>query len=448
MNASAAHNLADRIHARLTAPGYKRWRARVEATGGCLKPVHLTGSRTLIDPGTGTILDRYHGVIYAPCGNRRESVCPACSDRYASDAFHLIRCGVSGGKTVPATVTDKPRLFLTLTAPSFGAVHTRPVTRTGKPRPCPCGEFHHPDDARLGTAIDPDTYDYRGAVLWQGHASELWHRFTIQLRRELATAAGIRAKDFPQHARVSYAKVAEYQKRGLVHFHAVIRLDGPTGPDDPAPDWADTELLEHATRAAATTATVSKTFLINGREENHTFTWGNQIDLRVIANPGDVEDNHGHITDQALAGYIAKYATKGTSTSETPDRPIRSERDIDHLTVHPHHKRMIATAWDLGGNEDLTHLRRWAHMLGFRGHFLTKSQRYSVTFTQLRGDRRAWQHHAALQALGVEPGSVVVINHWNHTGNGHADDAERELAEAIYQRKRDNRTTNKKEDTP
>ena len=28
-------------------------------------------------------------------------------------------------------------------------------------------------------------------------------------------------------------------------------------------------------------------------------------------------------------------------------------------------------------------LRRWAHMLGFRGHFLIKSRRYWVTVTDL-----------------------------------------------------------------
>ncbi|WP_370876690.1 replication initiator [Amycolatopsis thermophila] len=440
-------DLATRIQHRLRAPDYRTWRARVEATGGCLKPVHLSGFRKLIDRSTGTVLDRHAGTIYAPCGNRRASVCPACSDRYAGDAFQLIRAGVAGGKTIPTDVADRPRLFVTLTAPSFGAVHTRPTTRHGKPRPCSCGTFHHPDDPRLGTAIDPDAYDYRGAVLWQGHAGELWHRFTIRLRRELATAAGLRVKDFSQHARLSYAKVAEYQRRGLVHFHAVIRLDGPDGPHDPAPAWADADLLEHAVRAAAQTAQVTKTLDLDGRTEEHTFTWGQQLDIRVIHRPDQVEDRHGNLTDQALAGYIAKYATKGTSTSETPDRRVHSERHIDHLDVHPHHKRMIRAAWQLGGNDDLAFLRRWAHMLGFRGHFLTKSQRYSLTFTQLRGNRRAFQQHTALHALGVEPGSVVVVNHWNYTGNGHADDAERELAEAIYQRKRDNRAT-KKEDKP
>ena len=34
---------------------------------------------------------------------------------------------------------------------------------------------------------------------------------------------------------MQYAKVAEYQARGLVHFHALIRLDGSDGPGSPAP---------------------------------------------------------------------------------------------------------------------------------------------------------------------------------------------------------------------
>ena len=53
-----------------------------------------------------------------------------------------------------------------------------------------------------------------------------------------------------EHARLSYAKVAEYQRRGLVHFHAVIRLDGPDGPTDPPPAGLDLAAL----RAAITTA--------------------------------------------------------------------------------------------------------------------------------------------------------------------------------------------------
>jgi hypothetical protein len=33
---------------------------------------------------------------------------------------------------------------------------------------------------------------------------------------------------------------------------------------------------------------------------------------------------------------------------------------------------------------------RWLHMLGFRGHFNTKSRRYSTTLGRLRAERRTW----------------------------------------------------------
>lgn len=113
-------------------------------------------------------------------------------------------------------MAGKPRLFVTLTAPSFGPIHGHRTTATGKRIPYGCVIYHHPADARVGTPIDPDCYDYDGAVLWNAHAGELWHRFTVRLRRELARLAGVRVRDIDLIARVAYAKVAEYQWRGLI----------------------------------------------------------------------------------------------------------------------------------------------------------------------------------------------------------------------------------------
>ncbi|MFD1049569.1 replication initiator, partial [Kibdelosporangium lantanae] len=59
-------------------------------------------------------------------------------------------------------------------------------------------------------------------------------------------------------------------------------------------------------------------------------TWGAQLDIRPIA-ATDVEDETGAISEVKLAGYVAKYATKGTGKSEAADRPIRSQLDIDFL---------------------------------------------------------------------------------------------------------------------
>jgi hypothetical protein len=443
----------DLVTARLRDRDFPTWRAQVDATKGCAAPIHLTGSSAVLDRDGAVLLERA-GTVLAPCGNRRESVCPACSDRYAADAFHLLRAGLAGdeSKGVPASVTDRPRAFLTLTAPSFGPVHTRKVTARGVVVPCRCGERHHVDDPRIGCAVDPDTYDYTGAVLWQAHAGALWARFTLTLRRALAAALGVRVRDFKDYARLSYAKVAEYQRRGLVHFHAVIRIDGPEGATDPAPaGFGDAELraaVTHAARIATITTTrPDGTALALG--------WGAQLDLRPVTASAarQVEDADGAITDTALAGYIAKYATKTTGATPGADRPIREIEHVEHLDLTAHHAAMIRTAWDLGGLEgyEELNLRRWAHMLAFRGHFLTKSQRYSVTFRAIRADRRLWRLVQDLTELGErtedsndispDPTMVTVINEWWPVRFGHRDDGERELAAGIAEKHRARRRT-------
>jgi hypothetical protein len=90
-------------------------------------------------------------------------------------------------------------------------------------------------------------------------------------------------------------------------------------------------------------------------------------------------------------------------------------------------------------------------MLGFRGHFLTKSRRYSTTFGAIRHERRTWrllQDLARLDAetddpneIPIDPSTVTVINDWMPVRFGHRDHAERELALAIAERNRQHRAT-------
>ena len=87
------------------------------------------------------------GVIYKPCGNRRAAVCPACAEVYRADTYQLVLAGLQGGKGVSENVRRHPCAFPTLTAPSFGLVHStrakdgrNRTCRPGrKPRPCPHG---------------------------------------------------------------------------------------------------------------------------------------------------------------------------------------------------------------------------------------------------------------------------------------------------------------------
>ncbi|MFE0698965.1 replication initiator [Streptomyces sp. NPDC058872] len=396
--------------AKLAAAGHLAPLARqISTLGGCAHPIRLAGHRTRLDSATGEILDHFDssrlpaGELLVRCGNRRVTRCPACSTVYRYDTYQLIASGLRGGKTVPTSVAAHPRVFATLTAPGFGPVHNRPDT--GR---CHCGHTHPDDDPLLGTPLDPDRYDYAGAVLWNAHAPALWARFTTHLRREIAKAAGLTQRILRDHATLSYAKVAEYQKRGQVHFHAVIRLNGPTGPASIPPAWATTQLLDHAVRAAATRTRVhhegeppkqpqpAGDIPAPQPQNSHrggrlVFRFGRQIDVRPIRS---TDFTGGPVTDRHVAAYIAKYATKGAETTTgTLDRRLRFLAELAGHDITDHARRMIHTAWSLATERAHAHLRlrQWAHMLGFRGHFSTRTRHYSTTLAHLRAERTAWR---------------------------------------------------------
>ena len=426
---STVDTLDKEISQFMSSPAYAHWRARTEAARGCLRPIRLAGQYQIARKTTGEVLHDHSGRVMVPCGTRRASICPSCSERYAADAFHLIRAGLSGdeSKGISPAVAKAPMVFATLTAPSFGAVHSRRLSRRGYVIPCACGERHPDADTRVGGAIDPDEYDYVAAVLWQAHVGELWRRWTVAVRRQLAMAAGIRVRDFRAEATISYSKVAEYQKRGLVHFHAVVRIDGPDGPGSPAPDWVTTDVIGHAITAAAAQVAV-ETRRPSGAEL--VLRWGPQVDVKPIDRNGG-----GSAT---IAGYIAKYATKDSGAADGCDRPLKSRDQINRVTANGHYRRMMRVAWDLGGlpRYDRLNLRRAAHRLGFRGHFLTKSQRYSVTLAELRRARQVHRMAELLASLDVTEDDITVINHWEMTGIGHTSEAQVALAEAIGDRLR------------
>jgi len=61
-------------------------------------------------------------------------------------------------------------------------------------------------------------------------------------------------------------------------------------------------------------------------------------------------------------------------------------------------------------------------MLGFRGHFSTKSRAYSTTLTTLRAERAQHQREtSATTSLWPEPedDTTLVIAHWQFLGQDH-----------------------------
>lgn len=418
------------------------WLAHVRAAAGCSNPVRLTGAIEHLDPTTGALLSRQDtadmpdGVLYKACGNRRASVCPHCAEIYRADAYQLIRAGMIGGKGVDPAVAAHPGVFPTFTAPSFGVVHTRRTSKTGQPIPCrprrnpevcphgvelACRLTHAKGEHILGQPLCMDCYDYDAQAVWNSYAGELWRRTTETIKRYLNKMA--RRIGAPE-VRARACKVAEFQARGVVHFHAVMRLDtyDPDHPEVvlPAPDGLDVVDLVDAVRYAAR-ATRFRTPPHPDKPDGWPIAWGEQVDVIPLRVRADQE-----ITDELVAGYFAKYATKSTEATGHVSRRLNSDT-IDLYTgqdprLHrppTHTERLIDACWTLGRHHDWSKLRRWAHMLGFGGHFLTKSRAYSVTFRALRDTRVHWRRTVEQdQAADTDGDTTLIVGTLTYAGSG------------------------------
>jgi len=449
--------------------GFERWMRQVQHAGHCARPVRLVGEVEEVDHQTGEARESFStddepdGILLKACGNRRASRCLSCSEVYRADAWQLIAAGLRGGKGLPETVANHPRLFVTFTAPSFGPVHARreqnaralpcrprdPRARCPHGRPVGCWRRHEPDDDALGSPLCPQCFDYEPAVLWNALAPELWRRTTIYLRRALARRAGMRPADFRQFIRVAYAKVAEYQQRGAVHFHAVIRLDAAPPPDDPdrvepPPAPFTAELLAEAIRDA--TAAVAVALPSTRRAPARAIGWGEQLDIQTI----EAGTNAGEtLSAEAVAAYIAKYATKSTEGFGPALDHRLTAGDLDHLDVSEHVAELVRTCWRLGADPSLAGLglRRWAHMLGFRGHWSTKSRRYSTTFTALRRARVEHIRRRLLDPWGrpATEGATVAFGEWRYAGRGYRTAADAWLASSAAAHARERRRIGREE---
>ncbi len=441
---------------------YERWAEQTRTAGYCARPVRLAGGVDQVETTTGEVHQTYtterepDGVLLKACGTRRAARCQPCAEVYRRDAFQLVAAGLRGGKGMPASVAEHPCLFVTFTAPSFGAVHSHREqggrVRACHPRspgaPCPhgraagCRRRHSADDPEVGAPLCVDCFDYQAAVLWNATVPELWRRTTIYLRRALGRLAGLSRAELDRQVRLSYIKVAEYQRRGLVHYHAIVRLDGRSpgqaGAVVPPPPGFTVELLAAAVRATA--ARVTAPLPAGGPVQ--AAPWGGQLDIRVI--------DAAELSAEQVAGYVAKYATKATESFGTALAwPIRGTAQLEALDVPAHVARLVRTCWQLGGRADLAELklRRFAHMLGYRGHWSTKSRRYSTTMRDLRAARRAWitvRRHgpgAQLDRDGrpLPPEGTVTIGSWEYAGSGYTTLGDAWLASSLAAQTREQR---------
>jgi len=436
--------------------GWEPWLAHVAGAGGCSAPIRLRGDLHTVDGTTGQILSARStdsmpdGLIYKACGTRRASLCPNCAKTYQHDAFHLVRAGLTGGKSVPETVTAHPALFVTLTAPAFGPVHTRALTASGHARPCrarrdaqtcphgvtlACHTRHREDDTAIGRPLCLDCYDHDAQVVWNLASGELWRRTRIHADRALSRAVKARGID-PASVRLRYVKVAEFQRRGAIHFHALIRLDGRTPGSDaivPPPPGLDTDAIA----AIIATAAASVSFRTDEHDaapDGWLIRWGAQVDIRPVQlGDGDMTDGHA-------AGYLAKYATKATEdTGHLSGRLTEATAAVYADSRGGHVARLIEACWRLGADgPEWIGLRRWAHMLGFGGHFMTKARAWSTTFGQLRDARAQWIRRQG-EVDTDAPDTILLVNYLRYDGTGWHTEADALLATSAAARSREQR---------
>ena len=183
--------------------------------------------------------------------------------------------------------------------------------------------------------------------------------------------------------------------------------------------------------------------------------FGRQVDAQAgSGQPPHRRPRPGGLSPGQVAGYLAKYATKSTTDSTGTTG-----------SGNPHHQRIRATTRrlasraraaalaDRDAEQPYERLGKWVHMLGFRGHFATKSRCYSITLGALRRARRRAQaliaesnttgrplDLASLEAdllADEEDETTLVIGHWTYAGTGWATETQRLLATAAAARARE-----------
>lgn len=346
-------------------------------------------------------------VTKAPCGSRWEERCASCSETYAKRS-HL--CIASGMKDLEQGAF---LFLLTLTAPSFGHVHT-PAWKPGQPKPklnkhlvrCRCRVWHNPETREakrvLGAPIDYKSYDYRGAALWNQAAGRLFSSLMRKLRHKLEGLATIQ-----------YTRVQEPQRRGLTHFHTVLVVT-------PTANLTRAQFVKLFAELYEKTPTA-----LNLEAEPITF---GKYDLRPIIATTACEFG-------GVARYLSKYLTKATGGTDSVDKLVAGSPAQAHiyamrkeaLTVAAHAKfvrmgekhSIEDTALEVedvyNGDTETTFLTfvirnglgrpgdltRGVNGLGYSGPPRSASAKYGISLRSLKEEAKMRAQQMRAQILGV-----------------------------------------------
>lgn len=298
------------------------------------------------------------------CGSRIKSACGSCAELYRGDWAAIARSGVFDGP-----VEQFRFYFLTLTAPSFGKVHRVPRDVGQRVGMCDCGVRHGVGDAGLrGVPLDISIYDYAGQVAWNRDSGVLWDRTRRRIRDRWDSA--------------EYFIVREWQDRGVLHVHALVRIDRADAPSSAE--------LRDAARSAVAFSKIDRALV----------KWGAQSQCDVFRADGDGAKSIWYLS-KALNYVMKDVVHQGTDVHpqvwahvfalNQAARSIRCAIDCDSASCNGRvHHRYGARSQVVSASRRTKHRTGWSFI--------------GLTRTVQRRLRREWMeaHLAATTAAASE----------------------------------------------
>lgn len=284
-------------------------------------------------------------VVFIRCESTQARLCPSCARLRQIDQMRLIGSGCNTSDRDGVTeqhVAGYKFWFITLTAPSFGPVHRVPKTERSRPVQCGCGLVHKHGDVLKGVPIKLKTYRYREQIEWNDRVNRL-AKLTMDKLRELLPES-------------EYAFVREWQARGVIHLHGIVRV----------PEWMeDSEVM-------------SSLMSLKAVKDNGA-TWGREIDVRPV-DTGQTGNSVRYMSK--VVAYTSKQ--QGESDGVLPEARRRHYNRLDW-----HARRLRCGKRNCGKRCRGKKHREFGHT----GHMMTMSKGWSfvgLTRTALVEQRKEY----------------------------------------------------------
>ena len=258
----------------------------------CLNP--LTIHKRIVNKKTGEVKEHE---FEKRCGSRRKDKCEPCSVIWKDDAYFTL---LEPSKNHKGSLT-----FITLTAPGawfFGASHTAQFEGKASER-CACRKYHKPEEPIVGTPVETPDFDYDKIVEFNNKVSRLttvtlqkiYRLLVTELNNQLPLEVPKSLKD----VRLPTARVMEWQERGVLHVHIIVR------------GYIPTYIIENAVKGSPTNKTRRR---IERSSYKNQF-WGDQLNVKHI-NSNDLSQI------KQLSSYVIKvvnYALKDVNNEKVAD---------------------------------------------------------------------------------------------------------------------------------